>query len=49
MFRIIRNEAGDEKEELTGYWPAEALVLTGEKKKNKHHQHGKQFSYMLRR
>lgn len=35
MFRIIRNEAGDEKEELTGYWPAEALVLTGEKKKNK--------------
>lgn len=32
MFRIIRNEAGDEKEELTGYWPAEALVLTGEKK-----------------
>lgn len=31
VFRIIRNEAGNEKEELTGYELAGALGLTEEK------------------
>lgn len=31
MFRIIRNEAGDEQEELAGYELAGTLVLAGKK------------------
>lgn len=33
-FRVIRNKAGGEEEELNGYWQTGALVLKGEKKQH---------------